>query len=133
MKSPRLRQFARWVQRHAPEPSTDRLVVAAVFVSVLVLTIALATLMFTIQGRSSDAQARKDARITACRASLSARLVTGPTAKALRALALEGTDSDAFQDAVGQADPDLFVELSILSDSDPELFLRRCTVVLRDG
>lgn len=127
----KLDAIAGWVKDHAPSPSTNHLIVMALVVSSLILSIAGATLLFTIQGRTAqDAQAQ-GAQVAACRSSLSARLVTGPTALALKSLALEGSDSDAFTRAAESADPGLFVELSILSDSDPETFLDQCEDILK--
>lgn len=123
-------RLAGWVRRHAPSPSTNHLIVAAICVSVLVLSLAAATLMFTLQGRASDEARDEQAQVSACRASLSARLVTGPTADALQALALQGADSPEFLRAAQSADPDEFIRLSVLSDSDPEAFLVECSTIL---
>lgn len=126
-----LDRLATWVREHAPAPSTNRLVVGAIVVSVLVLSISAATLAVTVSGRADDRAREENARITACRSSLSVRLVTGPTAKALKALALEGADSASFLEAATASDPDEFDRLTLLSDTDPAEFLAQCAEIVR--
>lgn len=123
----------RWVREHAPAATTEHLTKAAIAVSLLIVGLAGATLWLTIQNgaqldatrRFEQAQASSD-EITACRASFSALLVTGPTAASLKALSEYGADSPQYRDAVAAADPERYIALAELSGSDPDQFLQVC-------
>lgn len=123
----------RWVREHAPAATTEHLTKAAIAVSLLIVGLAGATLWLTIQNgaqldatrRFEEAQAASD-EIGACRASLSAILITGPTAQALKALNDYGADSPQYREAVAAADPVRYIQLAELSGSDPDAFLLVC-------
>lgn len=123
----------RWVRDHAPAATTEHLTKAAIAVSLLIVGLAAATLWLTIQNgaqldatrRFEQAQSSSD-EITACRASFSALLVTGPTAAALKALSDHGAESAEYRAAVASADPARYIALAELSGTDPDEFLRVC-------
>lgn len=115
-----------WIRRHAPTLSTDALVRVTALVSVLLVCLAAATVYLTAQGRWRDERAARSDELRACSASFSAELVTGPTARALKAAATYGFDSDEFRTAVAEADPGRFVALSRLARTDPGKFLSIC-------
>ena len=116
----------RWIRTHAVTPTTDQLIRATVFVSLLLLLLAAATLYLTAQGRLGDERANRSDEIRSCSSSFNAELVTGPTAAALKALADHGADSPEFRAAVDDADPQRFIRLAKLTRSDPDEFLRIC-------
>ena len=116
----------RWVREHAPAPSTDRLIVAAIAVSVLIVGLSSAALVLAWQERTSSSRQVRTDEIAACRAAYSAELITGPITGALKALAEHGDESTEFRAAVQQADEQRFVELAELSRTDPEAFLDLC-------
>lgn len=118
--------MTRWIKRHAPTVSTDALVRGTALVSVLLVGLAGVTLYLTAQGRWGDQRAARSDELRACSASFSAELVTGPTARALKALANHGADSQEFRDAVTAADPDRFIELSQMARTDPSAFIAEC-------
>jgi len=113
------------IRRYAYAPSTDALVRATVAVSILLVMLTVATLWYTAQGRTAVQGQRSD-DLRSCTSSFSAELVTGPTAGALKALALHGGDSPQFRAAVDQANPERFKWLAQLSRTDPDRFLRIC-------
>jgi hypothetical protein len=115
-----------WIRTHAPALSTDALVRVTAFVSVLLVGLAGLTVYLTAQGRWGDQRAARSDELRACSASFSAELVTGPTAKALKALADHGANSPEFRAAVAQADPNRFIELSELARTDPDQFIAIC-------
>lgn len=122
-----------WIRNHAPAATISHLTKAAIAVSLLIVGLAGATLWLTIQNgaqldatrRFEEAQAVSD-EITACRASFSALLVSGPTAAALKALSDYGAESGQYRDAADSADPERYIALAELSGADPAAFLREC-------
>lgn len=116
----------RWVREHAPAPSTDRLIVAAIVVSVLIVGLSSATLVLAWQERNTNRTQVRTDEIAACRAAYSAELITGPITGALKALAEHGDKSPEFRAAVQQADEERFVDLAELSRTDPDAFLALC-------
>lgn len=79
-----------WIRRNAPTMSTDNLVRLTALVSVLLVALAAVTVYLTAQGRWGDQRAARSDELRACSASFSAELVTGPTARSLKALADHG-------------------------------------------
>lgn len=104
--------------------ATNFVLVAVLVITIGTLTLAAAAIPTLLDTRAGvDAQRRSD-EIAACRSAWSVELVTGPTTRALQALARD--DNDAFRDAAAEADPERFEELAVESRLDPEGFLRRC-------
>jgi hypothetical protein len=116
----------RWVKAHAPAPSTDRLIVAAILCSVLIVGLSASALVLGWQQRQAGREQARTDEIAACRAAYSAELITGPIAFGLVALAEYGVESDEFRTATKRVNPERFVELAELSRTDTEAFLRLC-------
>lgn len=92
------------------------------FLAVLGLVAAGAGIASVVNDQS---QARSD-EITACRSSYNIELNAAPVAKALKALAAHGIESDQFQAATERIDEDRLAELARLSRIDSDAFLREC-------
>ena len=108
-------------RRRAP---SARVVLAAVVVLILLYGLT-ATIFFGVILRLLDQQSTTD-DLAACRSAYSVELVSGPTARALKALGEHGADSPEFRAASDDADPDRLEELVRQSRTDPDAFLREC-------
>lgn len=80
----------------------------------------------SVIGALNDASQARSDEIAACWSSFTIELVFGPQAKALKALAVYGVDSDEFQAATASIDPDALAKLARLSRTDSDAFLAEC-------
>lgn len=96
-------------------------VLAAVSVTVAIFTFFLAAgiLYNTWVKNKSD-------ELAGCRSAFNAEYISGPQARALKALADYGVDSREFEDATNRINPDRFEDLVKLSRTDEGEFLRIC-------